>query len=312
MTGADRRPVDDHERHPEGQLEETVEELVEEVVERAVPTGRMAQAGAAQFSLSEAIGGVRGLLESVVPFAVFSGAYAVTEELRPSIIAALVPAVVLSLWRIVAREPLTQAVSGVIGIGIGAFIASRTGNATDVFVPSLLKNVGQRARLRDLGARPLAGRRARRRPGHRRDARLALRPGRGSRPTGSRPGSGSAMFLVRLAVQFPLYLADQTVLLGTLNAFVLGLPLFGLAVWLSWVILRRVPPARPGPDSARTSRPATSAPVLRGEDLLEGLLALRHGDEDQLVVSLERVVPAGRDRPLAADDADQHGVVRPA
>jgi hypothetical protein len=53
------------------------------------------------------------------------------------------------------------------------------------------------------------------------------------------------MFLVRLAVQFPLYLADQTVLLGTLNAFVLGLPLFGLAVWLSWVILRRVPPARP-------------------------------------------------------------------
>jgi hypothetical protein len=53
------------------------------------------------------------------------------------------------------------------------------------------------------------------------------------------------MFLVRLAVQFPLWLADQTVLLGTLNAFVLGLPLFGLAVWLSWVVLRRVPPARP-------------------------------------------------------------------
>jgi hypothetical protein len=136
VTGADRGPVDDdRERH----LEERVE-AVEEVVERAVPAGRMAQAGAAQFSLSDAVGGVRGLLESVVPFAVFSGAYAITEELRPSIIAALVPAVVLSLWRVIAREPLTQAFSGVVGIGIGAFIASRTGNATDVFVPSLIKN----------------------------------------------------------------------------------------------------------------------------------------------------------------------------
>lgn len=250
MTGADRRPVDDHEQH----LEERVEEAVE-VVERAVPAGRMAQAGAAQFSLSEAVGGVRGLLESVVPFAVFSGAYALTEELRPSIIAALVPAVVLSLWRIVAREPLTQAFSGVIGIGIGAFIASRTGNATDVFVPSLLKNSASAlvCAISALVRWPVVG--------------LVVGPVTGEMLAWrSDPPRLAAyrlatwvwvgMFLVRLAVQFPLYLAGQTVLLGTLNAFVLGLPLFGLAVWVSWVILRRVPPARPAADGEADEEPA--------------------------------------------------------
>ena len=217
-----------------------VVEEVEEVLERTVPAKRMAQAGAAQFSLSEAVGGVRGLLESVVPFAVFSGVYAVTEELRPSIIAALVPAVLLALWRIVAREPLTQAVSGVIGIGIGAWIASRTGNASDVFVPSILKNTASAAvcalsiavrwPIVGLVIGPVTGEMLAWRQNPRRLAAFRLVT-----------WFWVAMFLVRLAVQIPLWLADQTVLLGTLNAFVLGLPLFGLTVWLSWLVLRRVP-----------------------------------------------------------------------
>ena len=258
MSGADRRPVDDHERHHEGHLEEAVEHAVEEVVERTVPTGRMAQAGAAQFSLREAVGGVRGLLESVVPFAVFSGAYAITEELRPSIVAALVPAVLLSLWRIVAREPLTQAISGVVGIGFGALIASRTGNASDVFVPSLLKNSASavvcaisavvRWPIVGIVVGPVAGEMLawRNDPPRLAAYRLAT-------------WIWVAMFLVRLAVQFPLWLADQTVLLGTLNAFVLGLPLFGLAVWLSWVVLRRVPPTKPADADEQTGNVSAGA-----------------------------------------------------
>jgi hypothetical protein len=221
-----------------------VVEEVEEVLERTVPAKRMAQAGAAQFSLNEAVGGVRGLLESVVPFAVFSGVYAVTEELRPSVIAALVPAVLLALWRIVAREPLTQAVSGVVGIGIGALIASRTGNATDMFVPSILKNTASAAvcAVSVFVRWPIVG--------------LVVGPVTGEMFAWRRDPARLAayrlvtwlwvaMFLVRLAVQVPLWATKQTVLLGTLNAFVLGLPLFGLTVWLSWVVLRRVPPAKP-------------------------------------------------------------------
>jgi hypothetical protein len=231
-----------------------VEEAVEEVVERTVPASRMAQAGAAEFSLRDAVGGVRGLLESVVPFAVFSGAYAITEELRPSIIAALVPAVVLALWRILAREPLTQAVSGLVGIGIGAWIASRTGNASDVFVPSIIKNSASAAvcAVSALVRWPIVG--------------LVVGPVTGEMfAWRDDPARFAAyrlvtwlwvgMFLVRLAVQVPLWLADQTVLLGTLNAFVLGLPLFGLTVWLSWLVLRRVPPAKPAAATSSESDP---------------------------------------------------------
>jgi len=238
---------------------EHVVEDVEEVIERTVPTSRMAQAAAAQFSLSDVVGGVRGLLESVVPFAVFSGAYAITHELRPSIIAALVPAVLLALWRIVAREPLTQAISGVVGIGIGAWIASRTGNASDVFVPGILKNTASAlvCAISALVRWPIVG--------------LLIGPVTGEllawRKDGARLAAYRlvtwiwvAMFLVRLAVQVPLWLADQTVLLGTLNAFVLGLPLFGLTVWLSWVVLRRVPPARPAaPDGEVSGEVGVSA-----------------------------------------------------
>jgi hypothetical protein len=231
-----------------------VVEEVEEVLERAVPARRMAQAGAAEFSLAEAVGGVRGLLESVVPFAVFSGVYAITDELRPSIIAALVPAVLLALWRIIAREPLTQAVSGVVGIGIGAWIASRTGNASDVFVPSILKNTASAAvcAISVFVRWPIVG--------------LVIGPVTGEmlawRQHPERYAAFRlvtwfwvAMFLVRLAVQVPLWLADQTVLLGTLNAFVLGLPLFGLTVWLSWLVLRRVPPAKPAAATSSESDP---------------------------------------------------------
>jgi hypothetical protein len=231
-----------------------VEEVVEDVVERAAPTSRMAQAGAVEFSLSDAVGGVRGLLESVVPFAVFSGVYAITDELKPSIVAALIPAALLAIWRIVAREPLTQAISGVVGIGIGAWIASRTGNASDVFVPSILKNTASAAVLivSVLVRWPLVG--------------IVVGPVTGEMTAWRQvPARYAAyrlvtwiwvvMFAVRLAVQVPLWLADQTVLLGTLNAFVLGLPLFGLTVWLSWLVLRRVPPAKP----AAPQEPGVSA-----------------------------------------------------
>lgn len=229
----------------------------------AVGTPRLAQAGAAQFSLSESIGGVRGVLESVVPFTVFSVVYGFEKDLRTSIIAALVPAAVLSVWRLVAREPLTQAISGLVGIGIGAYVATRTGNATDFFLPNIIKNAGFAAvyAISALVRWPLIG--------------VVVGPALGENFAWRRNGPRRraytvatwlwvAMFGIRLAVQIPLYLADRVTLLGTLNAFVLGLPLFGLTIWLSWIVLRRVPvvrPQRPVPITvARESAPPEAPP----------------------------------------------------
>jgi hypothetical protein len=51
------------------------------------------------------------------------------------------------------------------------------------------------------------------------------------------------MFVVRLAVQVPLWLAGAAAVLGLANV-VLGLPLFAAVLWLTWAIVRdHQPPA---------------------------------------------------------------------
>ena len=52
------------------------------------------------------------------------------------------------------------------------------------------------------------------------------------------------MFVLRTAVQLPLYLNDQVVTLGVAK-IAMGWPLFALAGLASWLILRRVPPTVP-------------------------------------------------------------------
>lgn len=203
---------------------------------------RMAQAVAPEFSLGASIGGVRGLLEAVLPVTVFSLVYGVTQDLRVSVVAALVPAAVLAAWRVVQREPLTQALSGLVAIGLGAYLAHRSGRAQDYFLPTIWKNVAFLAvyLVSALVRWPVVG--------------LVLAPVLGENlawradPARRRAYTQvtliwAAMFALRLAVQVPLFLAGKVSVLGAANV-PLGLPLFALVVWLSWLVLRRVPVTR--------------------------------------------------------------------
>ena len=203
----------------------------------------LAQAVQEQFSFEKAFGGVRGVLESVLPVTVFSVVYGVTRDVTPSAVAALVPAVVLAVWRLVAREPLTQAVGGLLGVGIGAFIAVRTGQAQTFFLPSIIKNSawGAAYLVSILVRWPLVG------------VFLGFMLGEGThwRQAPARYRAyviatwlWVGMFAVRLAVQVPLYLADKPATLGAVNVG-LGLPLFGLVLWGCWLVIRKVPVARP-------------------------------------------------------------------
>lgn len=208
------------------------------------PTFRagLAQAVQEQFSFEKAFGGVRGVLESVLPVTVFSVVYGVTREVTPAAVASLVPAVVLAVWRLVAREPLTQAVGGVLGVGIGALIAVRTGQAQTFFLPSIIKNSawGAGYLVSVLVRWPLVG------------VFLGFMLGEGThwRQVPARYRAyviatwlWVGMFAVRLAVQVPLYLADKPATLGAVNVG-LGLPLFGLVLWGCWLVIRKVPVAR--------------------------------------------------------------------
>jgi Protein of unknown function (DUF3159) len=62
--------------------------------------------------------------------------------LRTAIIVALAISVVIAVYRAVRREPLTNAIGGVLGTGLAVFIAGRTGSASGYFVPRALQNAG--------------------------------------------------------------------------------------------------------------------------------------------------------------------------
>jgi hypothetical protein len=201
----------------------------------------MAEAMGEQFSLQKSIGGVRGVLESVVPLTVFSVLFGLTHDLRTACIAALVPSVLFAAVRLWRRESLLQAVSGVLGVGIGAFLALRTGRSENFFLPSIIKNgaYGAAYALSILLRWPLIGVVL----GFALGEMLHWRtvPAR-MRVYVQATWLWVGMFGLRLAVQVPLYLLGATAALGFLSV-PLGIPLFALTAYLTWLVIRRQPVA---------------------------------------------------------------------
>lgn len=225
--------------------------------EDAVTARGMRAIEADQFSIADSVGGVRGAIESVAPGLLFVVVYvAFGQELRPALIAAVAAAVVAVVARLVQRSPLTQALSGVLGVGIGVIWAWRTGDASDYFAWGLLTNVAYLLAfvVSALVRWPLVG--------------LVLGLFRGDGPmseSGSWAGAvawrrdpvllrryalvtwlWAGMFALRLVVQVPLYYADEVAWLGTAK-LVMGLPLTALVLWASWILVRGSTAARPGP-----------------------------------------------------------------
>ena len=106
----------------------------------------------------EQLGGWRGMLDATVPTVAFIVANAV-DGLRTGVWAALGVAVLLFVLRLVRRESVQQAVSGLLGVGIAVAIAAASGQARDYFVLGILRNFALGAVL--LGSiafrRPLVG-----------------------------------------------------------------------------------------------------------------------------------------------------------
>ena len=185
----------------------------------------------------EALGGSRGLADSGLPALAFVIVYTASgQDLNASALAAVALAVVLAAVRIWRRETLQFAFSGLIGVAIAAFIATRTGRAEDFFLPGILLNAAYAtAYLASIAVRwpllgvligPVIGEGMKWRKDPR---RLALY----SKASWIWVG----VFMLRLAVQLPLYLAGAVVALGIART-ALGLPVFALAAWLSYLLLR--------------------------------------------------------------------------
>ena len=90
--------------------------------------------------LSAALGGRRGVVEGAVPTIAFTLTYVIFHNLRTSLTISIGLAVVLLLVRIVQRQPVQFVVNSLIGIGIAAVFAARSGKAEDVFLPGIIYN----------------------------------------------------------------------------------------------------------------------------------------------------------------------------
>jgi hypothetical protein len=83
------------------------------------------------------IGGWRGMAESAAPVLVFIVANMLT-ELRTALWCAVGSALAIAGWRLVRKQSPRQALNGLFGIAIAAFLAARTGEAKDFYLPGIL------------------------------------------------------------------------------------------------------------------------------------------------------------------------------
>lgn len=184
----------------------------------------------------QSIGGVRGLAESILPGLLFTVVFTILRDLQLSLIVALAVSAVFTVIRLLTKTPLTQALSGLVGVGICAFVANRTGNAQDFFLPGFFTNAAYIVGMViSIAVRwPLAG------------LLFGFIRGEGTdwRKHAPRVRAYSiatwliiTVLALRLIVQVPLYLADNIAALGATRV-AMGVPLYALGLWFAWLVSR--------------------------------------------------------------------------
>lgn len=186
-------------------------------------------------------GGVQGIAESIMPGLVFLIAFTISQDLPPSLVAALGTAAVFTVVRLIQRRPLTQALAGVVGVGISAWLANTTGKAEDFYLPGFFTNAAYIIAMviSILVKWPVAGLLF----GFIRNEGLDWRKDP-DRLKAYRLGTWIivAVLALRLLVQVPLYLMgpDGLAALAT-TRLLMGAPLYILGVWVAWLVTRPAP-----------------------------------------------------------------------
>ncbi|WP_370892165.1 DUF3159 domain-containing protein [Janibacter sp. GXQ6167] len=92
--------------------------------------------------LSQALGGLRGSLETALPMIVFVITWSVTTDRKTSLSAAAGVTIVLAIARVAQRQTLQFVLSSVFATALAAFFALRSGRAEDAFLPGILTSAG--------------------------------------------------------------------------------------------------------------------------------------------------------------------------
>ncbi len=173
--------------------------------------------------LSKALGGRRGMLEGAVPTIAFTITYITTRELKLALGVGGALAVLLLVIRILQKQPVQFVVNSIVGITIAAVFALRSGKAEDVFLPGIIYNAayGGLMTLSVLVRWPIVGLLIGSVTGDLTSWRL--NPGL-VRLCSRLTWLLVAPCVIRVAVQYPLYLDGQVGWLGV-SKIALGWPL---------------------------------------------------------------------------------------
>ncbi|MBT1172157.1 DUF3159 domain-containing protein [Bifidobacterium sp. MA2] len=211
---------------------------------RRTGLGALATAdGDEDFSVIDAIGGPRGVVESMLPGVLFVVMFVATNNLNLTIGVSAALAVVQVVVRLVQRQSVMGALSGLIAVGICLIWAWKSHEARNYYMFGFLTNAGYAALLAvSLAARVpglgLVIEFIRQLPTERFGD--WFRDWMGDRALKRAymiiTGLWMGLFLLRLAVQVPLYLTDHVAALGVAR-LIMGIPFWALAIWVSYLII---------------------------------------------------------------------------
>ncbi|HIY65699.1 MAG TPA: DUF3159 domain-containing protein [Candidatus Agrococcus pullicola] len=191
-------------------------------------------------AILQAMGGIRGLIESIVPGFTFLVLYTITRDVWISVLVPLGLSVIFVALRVFTKGQSALAFAGLIGVGISAGLALFTGRAEDNFIWGFITNAVFIVviLISLLARRPLVGFVT---------GLLTEKPYAWRTDAAKRRVSfvGTLLlltvFAARLAVQVPLYFVGESgVQALAATKLVMGLPLYGAALWVVWLMVRSV------------------------------------------------------------------------
>jgi hypothetical protein len=195
--------------------------------------------------LLAAVGGIRGLIESILPGLAFLVVYTVTfivlelpNYLVLSVLTPVVIGLIFLVARIIARQAIRSAVSGIVLAAVMAGVSLFTGRPQDAFIPGIVINVVCLAVvLISLAVRwPIIG---------------VFVGALTADLTGWRADKAKkrvltiatwmwfGLFAIRLLVEVPLYLAGYVDWLAAAKLF-LGVPFYAVLLWVTWLLVGTV------------------------------------------------------------------------
>jgi hypothetical protein len=189
-------------------------------------------------ALLGAIGGIRGVLESILPGIAFLVLYLATNNLLLSVLVPVALVFGFAVARAGAKSSLSSSITGAVLLAVSAVLVLITGKAVTNFVPGMVINaVGFIVMLVSILARwPLVGVIVgllfgdldgwRRDAAKRRIFTIAT-------------WLWVGLFAIRLVLEVPLYFANNVAALGVVR-LITSVPLYALVLWATWLLVRGV------------------------------------------------------------------------